>query len=139
MSDGVDVLAEYRIGPPWKLSAPELPLKCSMCYRRIGDLAMVHGRMSLLRVNMRPGIPEGRPKSGRHAAGVAGNNLNGKSMRRHKFKGWVFVNPEHDRWRIWCEHKQASRGVLDRTVTAATLERMYAAALAAGDREVVLS
>ncbi len=61
------------------------------------------------------------------------------TSQRPKFTGWVFVNPEHDRWRIWCEHKQAGRGVLDRTLTAATLERMYAAALAAGDREVVLS
>jgi hypothetical protein len=138
VSDGVGVLAPYRIGPPWKLSAPTLPLKCSMCYRRLGDIAMVHGRMSLLRVNTRVGIPQDRPKSGRHAAAVTGYNLDGKGTRHHKFKGWVFVNPERDRWRIWCEHKKASRDVLDRTVTAATLERMYAAALAASDREVVL-
>jgi hypothetical protein len=134
----VEILAPYRVGPPWKLSAPELPLKCPMCYRRIGDVTMVHGRMSLLRVSMRTGIPEGRPKSGRHAT-ATGHISDGRSMRRPKFKGWVFVNPEHDRWRIWCEHKQAGRGVLDRNVTAATLERIYAAALASGAPEVVLS
>ena len=135
----MDILAPYRIGPPWILPAPLLPLKCSMCYRRIGDLGMVHGRMSLIRVSMRPGIPQGRPRSSRHAASVAGNNLNGKSMRHPKFKGWAFVNPERDRWRIWCEHKDGHRSVLDRTITASTLERLYAVALAAGAREVVLS
>ena len=127
----------HRIGPPWTLSTPELPLKCSMCYRRIGDVAMVHGRMSLMRVSMRPGIPQGRPPSGRHPSTVAGNSSrDGKGM--HKSKGWVFVNPERDRWRIWCEHKGRDRSVLDRTITASTLERLYAAALAIGARELVL-
>ena len=137
MSEGLDVLADYRVGPPWVLAAPELPLKCSMCYRRIGDVAMVHGKMALIRVSMRPGIPQGRPKSGRHAAAVSGNSSR-ESKRHHKFKGWVFVNPERDRWRIWCEHKEHNRGPLDRTVTSSTLERLYAAALATGARELVL-
>jgi hypothetical protein len=127
-----DVLALYRVGPPWVLSAPELSLRCPMCYRRIGDIAMIHGRMGLIRVNVREGIPEGRPPSGRHATASGGR-------RRPRFKGWVFVCPEGDRWRIWCEHKQAHRGPLDRTVTAATLERLYSAAVAAGARKVVLA
>jgi len=70
---------------------------------------------------------------------VSAGQRDGKPGRRPKFKGWVFASPDRDRWRIWCEHKQVGRGVLDRTVTASTLERLYAAALAAGAREVVLS
>ena len=133
-----DILAPFRVGPPWILSAPELPLRCSMCYRRVADIAMSHGQMQLVRtVSQRVGIPEGRPSSGRHATGSPG--VNGRPERRPRSKeGWVFVSPERDRWRIWCEHKQAGRGVFDRTVTASTLERLYAAALTANAREVVL-
>jgi hypothetical protein len=43
-----------------------------------------------------------------------------------------------NRFRIVHEHKRNGRGHLDRTVTAATLQKMYDAAVAAGDDEVVL-
>ena len=36
------------------------------------------------------------------------------------------------------EHKSNGRGALDRTVNAATLEKLYSAAVAADEREVVL-
>jgi hypothetical protein len=42
------------------------------------------------------------------------------------------------RFRIIHEHKRNGRGLLDRTVTAATLEKLYNAAAAASEREVVL-
>ena len=70
MSSGSDVLALYRVGPPWILSAPVLPFRCSMCYRRIGDITMTHGRMGLIRVSLQVGIPEGRPPAGRRATSV---------------------------------------------------------------------
>lgn len=125
----VDILSPYRVGPPWTLSAPILPLRCPMCNRRLGDLSMTHGRMGLIRASLTIGIPAGRPSSERHAVASS-------SRRRARHRGWVFVSLERDRWRIWCEHK--GRGVLDRTVTASTMERLYAAALAARAREVVL-
>ena len=133
MSGDVDVLAPYRAGTP----APELPLRCSICHRRISDVTMLAGQMKLRRAIMRPGIPQGRPPSRRHATFTPGFG-DGKPGRRPS-KGWVFVSPERDRWRIWCEHKQARRGPLDRTVTASTLERLYAAALTDGKREIVLT
>ena len=99
---------------------------------------MGHGRMLLIRtMSQWVGIPQGRPPSGRgrvRATGASG--IGDTKSRRTRSRGWVFVSPERDRWRIWCEHKQGS--VLDRTVTASTLERLYGTALAAGAREVVL-
>jgi hypothetical protein len=45
---------------------------------------------------------------------------------------------DENRFRIVHEHKRNGRGPLDRTVTAATLEKLYNAAAAASEREVVL-
>jgi hypothetical protein len=136
----MDILAPYRVGPPWILATPELPLRCPMCNRPIADITMSHGRMQLIRgMTKRVGIPQGQPPSGRHATGVGWvvEPMTASGPRRPRYKGWVFVSPERDRWRVWCIHK--GRGVLDRTVTVSTLERLYAAALAAGHREVVLT
>ena len=143
----VDILAPYRVGPPWILAAPELPLRCPMCNRLIAEVTMSHGRMQLIRgMSKREGIPQGRPPSGRHATSAVGQTrgrppsgwvvepMTASGPRRPRYRGLVYV--EHDRWRVWCVHK--GRGVLDRTVTASTLERLYAAVLTAGVREVVL-
>jgi hypothetical protein len=46
---------------------------------------------------------------------------------------------DENRFRIVHHHKRNSRGPLDRTITAATLQKMYDAAVAAGANEVVLS
>ena len=49
-----------------------------------------------------------------------------------------FINESRDRFRIVHHHKRNSRGPLDRTITAATLEKLYNEAVAADEREVVL-
>jgi hypothetical protein len=129
-----DVLAPYRAGPPYVAAAPDLPLRCPMCGRRLGEVTFVHGRMVVIRASMVQGIPV-KPRVGRHATVVARRH-DGRPSRRPKYIGDIYVNETGDRWRFWCVHKQ--RGPLDRTITAETLERLYVTALETGAGEVVL-
>jgi len=133
-----DVLALYRAGPPWRMAVPELPLRCPMCYRRLSDISMVHGEMTLLRVGMSGGpAPRRLPKS-RPATAHGGSSLDRGKPRQSRAIVYE-LGDGRGPWRVFCRHKQADRGHLDRTLTASTLERLYAAALAAGRHEVVLS
>ena len=50
----------------------------------------------------------------------------------------VRIYVDNDRFRIVHEHKRNGRGPLDRTITATTLEKMYADAVASDQCEVVL-
>jgi len=132
------VLAPYRnAADPFWGRPPSLKLLCPVCLRRLGDLSMVHGRMRLLQRSMVKGIPEGRPSLGPHPAVTGGNN-SGRPGRRPKHVGVVFESPEGDRWRFVCVHKTGDRALLDRPVTATTLERLYGEAIAYGLDEVVL-
>jgi hypothetical protein len=96
---------------------------------------MAHGSMRLIRVSITVGIPQ-RVKAGRKARLIGGRL--GEKPRDPDPRVQVYVSAADDRWRIWQEHKRGGRGHLDRTVTSATLEKLYGAALAAGEREVVL-
>jgi hypothetical protein len=132
---GSDVLAPYRVGPPWLAAAPELPLLCGICNRRLCEITFMHGTMRLIRVSMTVGIPR-RVKAGRKAR-LTGGRL-GEKPRDPDPRVQVYIGEADDRWRICHEHKRGGRGHLDRTVTSATLEKLYAAALATDNREVVL-
>jgi hypothetical protein len=106
-----------------------------MCGRRICDIAIIRGNVVLLRVSHRLGIPQ-QVANGRGARGLS--SINGQRPRDPNVL--VFGNDAGgpNRYRIVHEHKRGARGPLDRTVTAATLEKMYNAAVAADEREVVL-
>jgi hypothetical protein len=108
-----------------------------MCSRRVCDIALFRGDVTLLRASRRlGGIPQHVPK-GRIARG--NGSINGQRPRDPNVKIYLDESGEHDRYRIVHEHKRNGRGPLDRTVTAATLEKLYSAAVAADQREVVLS
>jgi hypothetical protein len=114
----------------------ERPLVCGMCGRRICDIAIIRGDVALLRASQRPdGIPQQVPK-GRIASGSS--SINGSRGRWPNVKIYVDKTGDQNRFRIVHEHKRGDRGTLDRTVTAATLQRLYDAAVAADEREVVL-
>jgi hypothetical protein len=131
--DSADILAPYRVGPPWLIGAPELPLLCGVCGRRLCDITMAHGTTRLIRVSMTEGIPRTvQPGRGAQLSGAP----RGQTPRHARVK--VYVSEANARWRVWHEHKGRGRGPLDRTVTPATLEKLYAAALTAGNGEVVL-
>jgi hypothetical protein len=107
-----------------------------MCGRTLCDIAIVHGTMRLLRVSMTVGIPRrpGAPAADRKPR-LLGAPL-GQKPRDPRVA--VYVSEAEDRWRICHGKKRDGRGHLDRTVTAARLEGLYAAALAGGQNEVVL-
>jgi hypothetical protein len=81
------------------------------------------------------GIPQHVPK-GRIASGST--SINGSRHRWPNVKIYLDESGEHDRYRIVHEHKRNGRGTLDRTITAATLEKIYNEAVASDQREVVL-
>ena len=107
----------------------EKPLVCGMCGRRICDIALFNGDVHLLRVPRRAGIPGKVLPEGRAFRITGARDPNVR----------VFAEESGDRFRIVHHHKRNGRGPLDRTITAATLEKLYNAAVAADDREVVLS
>jgi hypothetical protein len=123
----VDVAAGFLI--------EERPLICGMCHRRICDIIVNRGDVLLVRAPQRKGIPEkisaDRPM--RWAAGPPGRKPRDPNVS-------IYVdNPDKGgRFRIVHEHKRNGRGPLDRTITAAKLEQMVNAAVAAGASEVVL-
>jgi hypothetical protein len=107
-----------------------------MCHRRICDITIFRGDVLLIRASRRhDGIPQQVPK-GRIASGSG--SINGQRPRWPNVKIYVDESGEHDRYRIVHEHKRNGRGPLDRTITEATLEKLYAEAVAADQREVVL-
>lgn len=106
-----------------------------MCGRRICDITATSGGIALLRAPKRVGIPEQKP-SGRRSARTTGALL-GQRPRDPAVR--IFVEESGDRFRIVHEHKRNGRGPLDRTVTAATLERLLRTAVEAGTPEVVLT
>ena len=115
----------------------EKTLVCGMCSRRICDITISHGNLILLRASQRPGgIPQQVPK-GRIASGSG--SINGARGRWPNVKIYVDESGDPKRYRIVHEHKRKGRGTLDRTITATTLEKLYNAAKAADEREVVLS
>lgn len=112
----------------------EKPLICGMCGRRICDISMFRGDVMLLRASRHHGgipqqVPEGPIAKGN-------SSINGKRPRDPNVK--IFVDKSEDRYRMVHEHKRSGRGTLDRTITADTLEKLYNAAVAADEREVVL-
>ena len=113
----------------------ERPLLCGMCHRRMCDITVINGSVMLLRVPKRLGIPQKVP-TGR-APRMSGSRR-GEKPRDPNVR--IFEDDANGqiRFRIVHEHKRNGRGPLDRTVTAATLEKVYDAAVAAGEREVVL-
>jgi hypothetical protein len=113
----------------------ERPLICGMCHRRMCDITVVHGHVVLLRVSRRVGIPQKVP------TGRAPRMLGGRRGEKRRDPNVRIFEDDADgqiRFRIIHEHKRNGRGLLDRTVTAATLEKLYNAAAAASEREVVL-
>jgi hypothetical protein len=103
-----------------------------MCGRRIGDIACVNSDVALVRAPRRVGIPHGTPKGPRlDVSHAQGNNAPRNANAR------IFVDESGDRFRVH-EHKRGGRGPLDRTITATTLEKMYADAVASDQREVAL-
>ena len=113
----------------------ERPLLCGMCHRRICDIIVNRGDVYLVRASQRKGIPEKVPadRPTRWAAGPPG-----KKPRDPNVRIYVDDADEATRFRIVHEHKRNGRGPLDRTIKAATLEKMVSAAVAAGEPEVVL-
>jgi hypothetical protein len=113
----------------------EPPLLCGMCHRRMCDITVVHGRVVLLRAPKRVGIPQKVPtgRAPRMSGGRRGEKPRDPNVR-------IFEDDADGqiRFRIIHEHKRNGRGPLDRTVTAAKLEKMFEAAVAAGANEVVL-
>jgi hypothetical protein len=113
----------------------EKTLICGMCGRRICDISIIGDNVTLLRVSYHLGIPQQASKD-RGPRGLA--SINGQRPRDPNVKIYLDNTGEQDRFQIVHEHKRNGRGTLDRTVTAATLEKMYNAAIAADEREVVL-
>jgi hypothetical protein len=108
-------------------------LVCGMCGRRICDIGIIGDNVTLLRVSYHLGIPQQAPKwrGPRGLGSIPGQRPRDPNVR-------FFADNGQNRFRIVHEHKRNGRGTLDRTVTAATLEKMYNAAVAADEREVVL-
>jgi hypothetical protein len=107
-----------------------------MCHRRICDITIFRGDVHLLRASRREdGIPRQVPK-GRIASGSS--SINGSRGRWPNVKIYLDKSGENDRYRIVHEHKRNGRGTLDRTITATTLEKLYAEAVASDQREIVL-
>jgi hypothetical protein len=114
----------------------ELPLICGMCHRRICDIIIFRGDVVLIRVSKTIGIPEKAP-TGRGARGLSGS-IPGQRPRDPNVRVFTDDFDRQSRFRIVHEHKRNGRGPLDRTITAATLEKMYNEAVAADECEVVL-
>jgi hypothetical protein len=107
-----------------------------MCGRRLCDITIVHGAMRLLRVSMTVGIPRRLEGSALdRKPRLLGAPLGQRPRDPHVA---VYISETGDGWRICHGKKRDGRGHLDRTVTSATLERLYAVALAAEHNEVVL-
>jgi hypothetical protein len=113
----------------------ERPLVCGMCHRRMCDITVVRGDVLLIRAPKREGIPQEKVPEGRVARGLG--SVRGTRPRDPNVR--IFVDESRDRFRIVHHHKRGGRGPLDRTITAATLQKMYDGAVAAGADEVVLS
>jgi hypothetical protein len=115
----------------------ERALMCGMCHRRICDIIIFHGDVHLLRATQRKGIPVrmiSADRPSRITGAPAGQKPRDPNVR-------IYVDDPDDgksRFRIVHEHKRNGRGPLDLTITAAKLEKMFNAAVAAGDSEVVL-
>ena len=110
----------------------ERPLLCGMCHRRMCDITVINGRVTLLYALPRVGIPQQIPSGYRaKSLGPAHGQTRNPNVR-------IFTDEASGHLRIVHEHKRNRRGPLDRTVTAATLEKLYNAAAAASEREVVL-
>ena len=113
----------------------EKALLCGTCGRRICDIAIIRGDVHLLRAPRRVGIPQEKVPEGRVAR--SSGAIRGGRQRDPNVR--IFEDEsDENRFRIVHHHKSNSRGPLDRTVTAATLAKVYNAAVAAGEREVVL-
>jgi hypothetical protein len=112
----------------------ERPLICGMCHRRICDITIFRGDVLLIRAPQREGIPQQKVPEGRVARGLS--SINGGRPRDPNVR--IFISESRDRFRIVHHHKRNSRGTLDRTITADTLEKMYNEAVAADEPEVVL-
>jgi hypothetical protein len=108
----------------------ERPLLCGMCHRRICDIAVNDGDVFLLRVAKRQGIPEKVPE-GRVPRLTGGG-------RDPNVRIFADESGEQNRFRFVHHHKRGGRGPLDRTITAATLHKLYDAVVTAGSNEVVL-
>jgi hypothetical protein len=111
----------------------EKTLICGMCGRRICDIGIIGDNVTLLRVSYHLGIPQQTPKwrGPRGLGSIQGQRPRDPNVR-------IFADNGQNRFRIVHEHKRNGRGTLDRTMTSATLERLYSAAVAADEREVVL-
>jgi hypothetical protein len=114
----------------------ELPLVCGMCHRRLCDITIFRGDVLLIRAPQREGIPEQQVPEGRVARGLG--SINGGRPRDPNVRIFTDDFDRQSRFRIVHHHKRGGRGPLDRTVTAATLEKLYADAVASDQREVVL-
>ena len=114
----------------------EKALVCGMCGRRICDIAVIRGDVALLRAPHRVGIPQQQVPKGRVARGLS--SIQGQRPRDPNVRIFADDSDGENRYRIVHHHKRGDRGTLDRTVTAATLERLYNTAKAADEREVVL-
>ena len=112
------------------------PLVCGMCGRRICDITIVRGAVALRTTEYGVGIPQGQVEEGR-APAYAGT-LDGQWARDPNVRIFADKTREPVRYRIVHHHKGKGRGPLDRTVTTATLEKLYEAAVAANQREAVL-
>jgi hypothetical protein len=111
------------------------PLLCGMCHRRMCDIAIIRGDVHLLRAPRRVGIPQEKVPEGRVARGFG--SVRGTRPRDPNVR--IFEDDsDENRFRIVHHHKRGGRGPLDRTITAATLQKMYDAAVAARADEVVL-
>jgi hypothetical protein len=114
----------------------ERPLVCGMCHRRMCDIAVINGDVALLRAPRRVGIPQEKVPEGRVARSAGAT----RGTRPRDPNVRIFEDDsDGNRFRIVHHHKRGGRGPLDRTITAATLQKMYDAAVAAGANEVVLS
>ena len=124
-----DMLSTVRIV---HVAGDEKPLVCGMCGRRICDITVTNGRVALPYAFARMAIPERVP------TGYRVKSLGPAQGQTRKPNVRIFADEASGRFRIIHEHKSNGRGALDRTVNAATLEKLYSAAVAADEREVVL-
>jgi hypothetical protein len=110
----------------------EQPLICGMCGRRLCDITAIDGHVALLYAFPRVGIPQQVPTGYRvKSLGPAHGQTRNPNVR-------IFADEASGRFRIVHEHKGNGRGPLDRTVSEATLHKLYTDAMTSNAREVVL-
>jgi hypothetical protein len=110
----------------------EKPLVCGMCHRRICDITVINGGVALPYAILRVGIPRQVP------SGYRVKSLRPAKGRTRNPNVRIFADEARGHFRIVHEHKRNGRGPLNLTMTAAKLEKLYNAAVTAGDNEVVL-